>query len=327
VTYVVGRTIPGVRVAAATVFDGTNPVAQSRITAMPTTPTGNGTPYVQANFSAIYYTVYRENSGSLFVVDGYEDVPLTIASQVYDTLQGWDADNIGFNFQHVVPLAALEATARHTVVYRFALSASPSPQFTVEHKINYRGLGGLGTSSGGGGGGSTPSSTTLIFSQTQTVTVSNNASASTLVASGSGSNVIAANAPVVGDEYSFEASGYYSTKATPAGGVVMTFHLGAELTLTFPTVELLGSRTNARWHMKGSLTYRTIGGSATVVADAILYVQDAVPIESPAGTTTPVTVPSDSSKVPDLKIDWETADASNSWSCQKFDIRKAGVTE
>ena len=321
---VTGRTIPSVKVATATIFDGTNPIAQARLEADPTTPGGNGVEYEQASFTAIYYTVYRESRGRLFVVPSYDELALTVSAVVYDALQGWSEDTRGFNFQHVIPLAALESTAKHIVVYRFALANGIN--LCTEHKINYRGLGNLAPASGGDddddddeGGDSNP----IIFSATSPVTVSNTATDSTLIGSGVGSAVIPADSWSNGETRKLTAYGVYSTKGAPAGGMTLAAKLATDVTLSFVIPSFLSNRSNALWQLSVIYTRLT---STTIVASARLLMADVNnDLEMFTGTTAAQTVAANASKAVDLRADWDTADASNSITQLSCVLTKEGI--
>lgn len=313
---VTGRTIPSVKVAQASVFDGTNPIAQLRIESHPTTPGGNGTAYTQASFSAVYYTVYREERGSMGIVSGYNGVALTIASQVYDTLQGWELDTRGYNFQHVIPLAALDATARHVVVYRFVLAASPSPAVCIEHRINYRGLGGLSTVGGSSSSSSDTTPIDLIYSQGATVTVSSTV-ASTII---SGSPTITANTWSLQNVLVVRAQGYYSTAATLAGDFTVLLKLGGTTQLTFAIQDIQESQTDEYWELEARFVRYSIGSSGTIIGGGKFgnALEGGGMLWRGNAQTAVATLASDADKAVEVTADWENS--GNSFKCSLLEI-------
>jgi hypothetical protein len=326
---IIGRVLSYPTIYGDAVWEGSDAPVQLRIAARRTSAGGAPDLYLRTEIDQIFYSVARKTNEAYQYVEDYEEIALDeddVMPVDGDIPEDWDFDSYGWNFHHTVPHGALDGPAAHLVLYKFVLTDGTTIVQPVEIYVNAPcGMSAEdGGSSGGSGGSSTPSATTLIFSQTQTVTVHTEGAATTLIGSGEGNNLIAADAPAVGDKYEFSASGFYSTMLHPCGDAAMVFNVGAELTLTFPTIALLGSRVNARWWMRGALTYRTIGASATVVAEASLFVQDASPSMLAVGTTSAVTLPSDTSKAPNLKIDWETANVGNTWSCQQYDLRVAG---
>lgn len=316
---VTGRTIPSVKVAQASVFDGTNPIAQLRIESHPITPGGNGTAYTQASFSAVYYTVYREVRGRMSIVSGYDGVALTISSQVYNTLQGWELDTRGYNFQHIVPLAALDATSKHVVVYRFVLSASPSPEVTVEHKIVYRGLGSLADAIGGGSSSSSTTPIDLIFSQGATVTVAGTGDASTII---SGSPTITANTWSLKNVLVVRAQGWYGTKATVAGDFTVLLKLGGTTQLTFAIADIQESQTDEYWELEARFVRYSVGSSGTIIGGGKFgnALEGGGMLWRGNAQTAVATLASDADKAVEVTADWENADASNSFKCSLLEI-------
>lgn len=78
-------------------FEDGSTLLMARVTERPLSPTGAGTPFVQANFIAITLTIYDLTTGD--VVTGFNGLALTIANVIFDALQGWDVDTTGHNFR------------------------------------------------------------------------------------------------------------------------------------------------------------------------------------------------------------------------------------
>ena len=281
---------------------------------------------IASEISEISYRVYREVDDDEDLVAGYESVAVTVADVIAASLpQTWKSDGIGYNFRHVVPAAAFAANCLHRVVYRFLIDSE-----TRWHPVSVQvqgprgdvGSAGAGTVTGEPGPpGADGTGQSLSFSQISTVTVENTATPTTLIGAGAGTNEIAANSQTAGKKHSIEAAGYFSTTSGDQS-VVMTLHLGTEITLTFPAINLLGGLTNERWKLRSTITCRTAGPSGTVAVEAELSVGGVL---LQVGTTTPQSIPTDAAKTPDIKIDWATAHLGNSWKCQQYDLTPYGV--
>lgn len=74
----------------------------ARLTQRPTAPDTPGTPLTQANFSSMTYTVTDRGASPPAAVSGHDDASLTVASVIFDTLQGWHVDTIGHNFRTTI---------------------------------------------------------------------------------------------------------------------------------------------------------------------------------------------------------------------------------
>jgi len=101
-----------------------NAMLCARAADMPASPYAEGTPYLTADVASIQCTV---------TIGGTQTwaASLTPSSVWYDTLQGWAADSIGYNFRHSLPAAALStAPALAEVVY--VVTLSDGYIFTIE---------------------------------------------------------------------------------------------------------------------------------------------------------------------------------------------------
>ena len=72
----------------------------ARLADAQTSPTAEGTPYVTADVASIQCTV---------TVGGTETWTGSISpsTAMFDTLQGWGRDDVGYNFRHTLPAEAL----------------------------------------------------------------------------------------------------------------------------------------------------------------------------------------------------------------------------
>jgi len=73
----------------------------------------DGTAFVQADLTAIEYTVYLlddQDPDSRTEITGHTGVAVVIATSVFDTLQTddmWDVDDTGYNFRYTLSLATV----------------------------------------------------------------------------------------------------------------------------------------------------------------------------------------------------------------------------
>lgn len=85
----------------------------------------NGTALKQADFSAITYSVFNTATGTAVSSNGltYSNLPLTISSVIFDTLQNWAEDSQGCNFIYTVgPNAFPQGNAEYQVEVKFVLT-------------------------------------------------------------------------------------------------------------------------------------------------------------------------------------------------------------
>ncbi len=89
----------------------------------------DGANIVQADVAAIVYTVFLlddRDADNRTPVAGHIDVPLAVADTIFDALQTdatWTVDAIGYNFRHILDVAAYPA---------FALAGR---RYLVEHQL------------------------------------------------------------------------------------------------------------------------------------------------------------------------------------------------
>jgi hypothetical protein len=86
----------------------------------------------QTDVSAVKYSVYELDScrpDNLTVVDGHEDVTLTVADVVYDSLQTgglWTVDSTGYNFRHEINVTSAEAFPKAGAQYQVRYQLTPT---------------------------------------------------------------------------------------------------------------------------------------------------------------------------------------------------------
>ena len=87
---------------AATFVEDSSHVLRYRIADRSTVYNAEGTPLLQANLSAIAITVTDITTGTATLAT----TTLTVSSVIFDTLQGWEVDNVGYNFRYTVAASA-----------------------------------------------------------------------------------------------------------------------------------------------------------------------------------------------------------------------------
>ena len=87
---------------------------------------------LQADIDSISYTIYlldQADPDTATPVDGHEDVACAVADTIHDTLQDddrWTLDAIGYNFRHVLAVAAHAAFATAGRNYRIVFTLTPA---------------------------------------------------------------------------------------------------------------------------------------------------------------------------------------------------------
>jgi hypothetical protein len=105
---------------------------------------GEGDPIVQADVSAVKYTVYLlddQNADSRTAVADHANVALAVAAVIFDTLQTdaiWTVDATGYNFRHVLDVSVHQAFAvagrRYLIEYQ--LTPAVGQMILVRFRIN-----------------------------------------------------------------------------------------------------------------------------------------------------------------------------------------------
>ena len=303
---------------------GTDPICQERVAARPTAKGTQGTPYVQANISSIALTLYRIYDGVPYVVTGYDGLALTVASVIFNTLQDWDQDTLGYNFEHVIDADDLDATATYEAHYTFTLVGGK--KFTVRKEFIVKGP---------VDAGSIPTVSTSVVtaykaSLISDVTVENTTTPTSGISSGSfatGSTLtIAANTWGAGVDVVIVAGGRYKTAAAEtvhSPSIVVELLIGSEVTETF-NLAMLPDQNDRVWDFEARLTRRSIGATGKVAGWCKLNADAAAPDES-TNDIAEVTVPSDAGKAIDIRVTWSAANADLEWTTRYFHWQFAGV--
>jgi len=151
----------------------------------------------------------------------------------------------------------------------------------------------------------------LIFAQTSTVTVTNTTVETTLLGSGVGSLVFAANSLQIGSSVSGTAIGPHSTSGNPT--IQLRVYMNSTVILDTGIVTS-GNSASATWEFRGFITCRSTGVTGTVQAQGFY-------IESAGGTnlfgmvnSAPITIDTTIAQTFNFTVQWGTASASNTIS-------------
>jgi hypothetical protein len=156
----------------------------------------------------------------------------------------------------------------------------------------------------GAGGGSAGAS---LFSTTSSTTVTAT-SATTLIGAATGSTTIPANTFTAGQPFSFHASGYYSTPATPVS-LTIDFKVGGTTRISTGAVVQLASVTTGVWNLDCVMTTRTTGASGTQIANCIFVGTGSTltPAEAAMQVSSAWTIDTTATQAIDLQATWSTA--------------------
>jgi len=96
--------------------EDSNSLNLARLTQLATSPDEEGTPLVQADLTEIKYWAYSGDE----VVSGHDEVTLDVSDVIFDTLQGWAKDSVGYNFRHNVAATAFPSgNVIGSIIYKF----------------------------------------------------------------------------------------------------------------------------------------------------------------------------------------------------------------
>ncbi len=104
----------------------------------------DGLPIVRADLASIKYSVYLlddQDANARTVVTGHDDVSLTVADVIFDTLQTdalWTVDATGYNFRHVLDVSANPAFAMagRRYLVEFELTPTAGQVILVRFRTN-----------------------------------------------------------------------------------------------------------------------------------------------------------------------------------------------
>lgn len=109
---------------AAEWCEDSSAVLMCRLENRPTSPNSRGTPFVQAGISSATLYVYDTTvAASPVAVSGFTALSLTVASVIFDTLQGWSVDSVGANFKYTIgPTAFPTGGHRYRVTVKWVFA-------------------------------------------------------------------------------------------------------------------------------------------------------------------------------------------------------------
>ena len=100
-----------------------------------------GTTLTQAATSAIAYTVFLvddDDPDGDVAVSGHDEVAVTVADSIFDTLQTddrWSVDTTGYNFRHTIDISGGAAFAIRGRKYRVVFTLTPAD--TTEQAVKW----------------------------------------------------------------------------------------------------------------------------------------------------------------------------------------------
>jgi hypothetical protein len=155
-----------------------------------------------------------------------------------------------------------------------------------------------------------------LYSQTNSVTDNVQTTETSLVGTGSGTNVLTPNFYAIGTALKVSASGFYSTTVAPGTITVRLKHSGgATGTVTLAStgaVTPTASVTNGAWRLIATVTCRTTGAGGTLIVNTIFETTGTVltPGDPAMVNTTTVTVDTTAAQTADLTVVWSAAGQS-----------------
>lgn len=159
-------------------------------------------------------------------------------------------------------------------------------------------------------GGRKQTQSGVLFTQTDTVTVANTVTETTLSGTGVGSLTIPANFFIIGRTLRIRGFGYHSSTGNPT--ITLRFKLGST---TIGTVTgASGNGSNDGFEFDGVLTCRTTGASGTIQAQGSYQELQPNGLIEGGGNTSTTTINTTTSQTLSITVQWGTASASNTIS-------------
>jgi len=108
-------------------YAGQSRTLAARLSKPQPSPFIEGDPYQQADIVSITATVYSNDN----IVDAWNAISVDVSDVISNTLQGWRADAIGYNFKHTIgPEGFPVGCVLGKVVYQFTMA--DGTQWAVE---------------------------------------------------------------------------------------------------------------------------------------------------------------------------------------------------
>lgn len=166
--------------------------------------------------------------------------------------------------------------------------------------------------------------TNAYFTGTQTVTVGNTTSTTTLLPTGVGINGIPAGVMIPGKTVRLKASGYWSNATIAPGTFVLNVNWGGTGYVTASTAAftLIGTLSNVAWNLEVDLTCYTSGSSGTVSMQGRFVSEGTGIAGTYAGlvTTATQTYNTTLAYALGLTATWSSAQAANTITLTNLDI-------
>ena len=158
----------------------------------------------------------------------------------------------------------------------------------------------------------------ILFVQTNTVTVANTTSETTLSGSGVGSLVLPANFLITGRSLRVRGFGYHSSTGNPT--ITLKFKLGSIVVGTITGTS--GNGSNDGFEFDGILTCRTTGASGTVFVQGRYEELQNSGLREGGGNTSTTTIDTTASQTVSITAQWGTANAGNTISLTNFILER-----
>lgn len=154
-----------------------------------------------------------------------------------------------------------------------------------------------------------------IFTATADATITNTTSELSGLGTGIGTKTLTANSTVIGRTIRIEGSGVYSAAVVSPGTLTIKIKLGSTVLASTVLGAIVSGASNLGFQFEADFTFRTIGGSGTVVtAGSINYASNALGARlfgdlnnSGSSATVDTTV----DQAIDVTVTWQTASVSN----------------
>lgn len=98
---------------------GSDVLIEERICARPTVRGEQGTPYTQSDISSIALTLYLVQDGEPGIVPGFDGLAVVVADHIFNSLQPWDFDSLGYNFSYTIDADLLVGSGTYEAHFRF----------------------------------------------------------------------------------------------------------------------------------------------------------------------------------------------------------------
>jgi hypothetical protein len=162
---------------------------------------------------------------------------------------------------------------------------------------------------------------TLMYSQSSQVPASAVA-ATSLVGTGPGSLIVAADSQSVGDKFIVCFSGYYSTGPTSPGKVRFAVTWGGD-TLRTPWLNLLADRADACFRGEFEFTRKSLGANGIYSANGVVFVEDSTPEVLQVNTFGTDTLSTLADAAFGVTLELDTS--GNSFVCGQLDVEKKTI--